>query len=503
MILSYCLMIFEVASTLFLTPFILRSVGQAEFGVYKLSAAITAYLLLLDLGIGNAVVKFSSEYRLGNETEKQRMFLGVTTIYYGIIAVVALIAGTILYFIYPYVFATGLEADEIVLGQKLLGITTINAAVTLGSAAFANILVAYEKFHISKGWSIIQIFLRVALVVLALKSGMGSIAVVLINLLLTVLCRGLFIFYVIFALKLRPRFSGIRFSFIKEIIFYSSWILLQMIATQINSLVDQVLLGIMVPAASVIIGVYGVGAQIVQYYQSMGVAFESVLMPGVVRFVKSNDDPKLLCGEMVRISRMIFAFLSLIWVGFLLFGKRFIVLWVGEESLEAFFVTAVLMSAYLFILTESIGTQILWARNEHKEQSVLKLAIVLVNMVLTIFLIKWNPLKGATIGTFISLFVGDIVVLNLILKKKLKISLLQYYWGLCKGIVPCLAITFAAGWFLRYLPLNGWLGFAVCIAALVLVYGVSMLLFGFNKYEKGLLKSIITKVFRRKKHESV
>ena len=275
-----------------------------------------------------------------------------------------------------------------------------------------------------------------------------------------------------------------------------------MIATQINSLVDQVLLGILVPASSVIIGIYGIGVQIVQYFQSMGGAFEGVLMPGVVRFLRTQDDPKAICGEMVRISRMVFAFLSLVWVGFLLFGKQFIQLWVGEESLEAFFVSAVLMSAYLLILSETIGTQILWAKNQHKEQSILKLVIVLVNIVLTIFLIKWNPLKGATIGTFISLFVGDVVILNVILRIKLKISLLQYYGGLLKGIVPCLAITFAAGWFLRYLPLKGWIGLAICIGAMTLLYGILMLLFGFNNYEKRLFKSIITRVFQRKKNKS-
>ncbi len=30
-----------------------------------------------------------------------------------------------------------------------------------------------------------------------------------------------------------------------------------------------------------------------------------------------------------------------------------------------------------------------------------------------------------------------------------------------------------------------------------------MLLFGFNKYEKGLIGSIVKKIFRRKKRESV
>ena len=44
-ILSYVLMVFEVLSTLLLTPFIIRTLGQAEYGVYKLAFAINAYLL--------------------------------------------------------------------------------------------------------------------------------------------------------------------------------------------------------------------------------------------------------------------------------------------------------------------------------------------------------------------------------------------------------------------------------------------------------------------------
>ena len=52
-ILSYIAMVFEVLSTLLITPFMLRTLGQSEYGVYKLSSSITAYLLLLDLGVGN------------------------------------------------------------------------------------------------------------------------------------------------------------------------------------------------------------------------------------------------------------------------------------------------------------------------------------------------------------------------------------------------------------------------------------------------------------------
>ena len=60
-ILSSTLMACEVFSTLLLTPFIIRTLGQAEYGVYKLVSAVNAYLLLLDLGIGTAVTRYIAQ----------------------------------------------------------------------------------------------------------------------------------------------------------------------------------------------------------------------------------------------------------------------------------------------------------------------------------------------------------------------------------------------------------------------------------------------------------
>ena len=74
-ILSYVLMFFEVLSTLLLTPCMLSTLGQAEYGVYRLSGTIVAYLLLLDLGVGNASVRFFSKYRANNDIEQGCKYL--------------------------------------------------------------------------------------------------------------------------------------------------------------------------------------------------------------------------------------------------------------------------------------------------------------------------------------------------------------------------------------------------------------------------------------------
>ena len=499
MLLSYVLMVFETLSTLLLTPFIIRTLGDAEYGVYKLSASISAYLLLLDLGIGNSVVRFVAQYRATGNESQCRKFLGITTLYYAGIAAICLLTGVTLVCVFPKVFAKGLTPGEIRLGQILLAITSINAAITLSTAGFKNTVIAYEHFGVSRGISIISVIVRMVLVVIALQLNLGSVALVTINTLITAASSIFFTGYVIKTLKLKPQFALGDMRLIKEVVIYSSFILLQMIATQINACVDTVLLGMFINSASATIAVYSVGQQVTQYFQSIGSSVTSVLMPGVVRMVENGATPTEMCKEMVRIGRMTFMVLGLIFSGFLVCGKHFIILWVGNSKIEAYGVALLLMSVYTFVLAESIGTQILWAKNEHKEQSILKLAVVLLNIVLTIALIKINPIYGAAVGTALSLFFGDVVVMNCIFVKKIKINLFRYYTGLFKGIVPCLAVATLSGYLFSLLRIDGWLGLMANIAFMVGIYVLCMMYFGMNQYERSLVLGALAKINPMKK----
>ena len=495
-ILSYVLMVFEVLSTLLLTPFIIRTLGQAEYGVYKLIVVISGYLLLLDLGISNTVTRFIPKYRVAKDIESEKKFLGITSVFYGIVAFISLVVGVVLIIIFPYFYANGLNSDEIVLGQKLLFITVLNVVITLASAPFTNVLLAYEKFGVSKFSSIIQIILRIGLTILCLKLGMKSIGLCLVTLFTTLLVKLFFIFYAFFVLKIKMTLKGVDKSFLKGIVGYSFLILVQMIATQINMGVDQILIGSMVVNSAILLAVYGLGAQVVNYFQSIGVAFTNVLMPGVVKLVETNDKKEIIENEMIRIGRFIFVVLGIIFVVFLLCGKQFIVLWAGEEYIDAYYVFIILVPAYLLIYPQAIGNQILWAKNMHKEQSFIKLTIVILNIFLTMLLIKVNPLLGAAFGTFISLLLGDVVLMNIVFVKKLHTSLSKLYFGILDGILPSLFISFVIGYRINsYIPYN-WLGLFIIIASMVSVYCICLLVFGFNNYEKGILKQALSKFSR-------
>ncbi|MDU2202179.1 MAG: polysaccharide biosynthesis protein, partial [Anaerococcus hydrogenalis] len=61
-LLSYVSIILNTLLTLFYTPIILRYLGDAEYGVYELTASLVAYLGLLSLGFGSAYVRFYYRY---------------------------------------------------------------------------------------------------------------------------------------------------------------------------------------------------------------------------------------------------------------------------------------------------------------------------------------------------------------------------------------------------------------------------------------------------------
>ncbi len=496
---SYILMSVEVFSAMLFTPFLIRMLGQSQYAVYQLTSQISSYLMLLDLGVGNAVIRYMAKYRADNDRQKQEEFLGIATIFYLATAVITVIVGIVLVIILPTAFAKGLTPEEIKLSQKMLCVTMLSCAVSLGTSSFATTLMAYERFSFSKGLSIICAVLKVGISMAALALGVKAFGVVIIYFVLNLITRLAYTFYVLFKLKIKPKFKNPDISFIKETVTYSSFVFLQMLATQINSMTDTVLLGILAKGSSAIIAVYSVGSQIIQYFKTIGSHFTGVLMAGVVRMVENGAKSKELQNEMVRIGRIIFMMLGMVFAVFIANGKHFMVLWAGEDYAKSYYVAVAIMAPTMFTLVQSIGNQILWAMNRHKGQAIIQVVAAIVNIVLTALLISWKPLEGAVIGSVIALTVGDVICMNIMFKKEIGISLTEYYLGLFKGILPSLLICFVSAKLFTLVGLSqhGWLGFVVNCAVAVAVYGVCMITFGMNKSEKDLVFGMFRKILRK------
>ena len=74
-LLSYVSIVLNNIIGLVYTPFMLRMMGQVEYGLYSLAASVVAYLTVLDLGFANAIVRYTAKYRVeGKVKEQYEMF---------------------------------------------------------------------------------------------------------------------------------------------------------------------------------------------------------------------------------------------------------------------------------------------------------------------------------------------------------------------------------------------------------------------------------------------
>ena len=59
-VLNYAVIILNILVGLLYTPYMLHRLGPSEYGLYSLVASVIAYLSILDLGLGNAVVRYTA-----------------------------------------------------------------------------------------------------------------------------------------------------------------------------------------------------------------------------------------------------------------------------------------------------------------------------------------------------------------------------------------------------------------------------------------------------------
>ena len=74
-VLSYVYIIATTLIQLIYTPFLIRSLGQSEYGLYSLINSVIGYLTILDLGFGNAIIVYTAKYRAQKNMTKKKNYM--------------------------------------------------------------------------------------------------------------------------------------------------------------------------------------------------------------------------------------------------------------------------------------------------------------------------------------------------------------------------------------------------------------------------------------------
>lgn len=445
------------------TPYMLRCLGQNEYGIYSLVASIIAYLTLLDFGFGNAIVRYTARFRAQGKSHEQWEMFGMFLIVYSCIGLIAIVGGLGLYFNVDALFGRTMSASDLSQARIMMLLLTFNLAFTFPLSIFGSIITAYENFVFQRVVSILRIILSTGVLILVLAIGFKAVALVVVQTVFNILTLIINLLYCLKKLKIHIVFGKFDWAFIKEISIYSFWIFLNTIIDKIYWGAGQFILGAYVGTAAV--AIYSIGILFQQMFMSFSYAFSSVLLPKLTSMVVQNKSRAEISDIFIRTGRLQSYILQFILSGFIVFGSQFIFYWAGNGYKDSYIISLVFMLSLYIPAIQSTGILILQARNNLKFRTITYLAISMFSIILQILFSKKYGAVGCAVGVCGALLIGQGIIINIYYQLKQGLNIIAFWKSILIMILPTICLTIIGALSISYLHINS-------LGRLILAIGV-------------------------------
>ena len=493
-ILNYLIIFINLIVGLLYTPYMLGMMGQSEYGLYSLVASVIAYLTILDLGFGNALIRYTAKFRSeGREREQQEMF-GMFLILYIGIGIVASLIGVGLLQNVDRLFGDTMTAYELGRARTMMWLLVANLAITFPMSIFGSIITAYERFVFAKGLNIARLVLNTVVMIALLSFGYKAVAMVVVQTTFNIATLIINLLYCKYRLKIKIIFGKIRWELLQEVAIYSFWIFINIIIDRIYWSTGQFVLGAKV--GTVAVAIFAVAIQLQQMYMAFSTAISGVFLPKVTAMVARGAQNSEISDIFIRVGRIQYIVISLLLYGFMVFGRAFIELWAGEEYSEAFVVTLLFFIGLTIPLIQNMGITILEARNQMRFRSLLYVGIAIISLILQIALANKYGIVGCAIAITGALLLGHGLIMNIYYKSKQNIDILGFWLQIAKMSVAPIAISIAASYLLCSQDIDSWSELLKYILIYLAAYLPMLYIFSLNTYEKGLLKELFMNLKR-------
>ncbi len=491
-LLSYVDIVITTVISLIYTPYMLRVLGQSEYGISSTASSFVSYLSVLSFGIGGSYIRFNAVARANGNPEEEKQLNGMYLTIFSVLALLVFFCGIILELLAGPLVKNTFSSQELFKLRVIIAILTGNMMLTFICNVFMMALQAHEEFVFIRIVMIVGTIIQPIVSVFALKMGGRAVAIAAISLAVSFITYVFFYVHARKVIRFSVSFKGFRRDVVKEIFCFSGFLFLNSLTDQITFSTDSVILSATKGAASV--AVYNIGATFKRYFMQLSTSVSSVFAPKINRIVANHEDSTALDEIFIRVGRIQFYIISLILIGYFFVGKQFIQIWAGQNYSDSFYIGLLLMLAIAVPLFQNVGLEIQKAKNKHKARSVVYFLIALFNVLLTIpFCRKWGGI-GAALATTICMFLGTVVFMNYYYSVHIGLNIKQFWISIAR-ILPGLFVPVCTGLIInKTIDVKSY--YMVFISAVIISvsYAVSIWFFSMNDYEKGLIKSFCRRI---------
>ncbi|TAN12528.1 MAG: polysaccharide biosynthesis protein [Chitinophagaceae bacterium] len=489
-LISYVGIIFNIIAGLLYTPWMVKEIGMSDYGLYALAISFLTYFVM-DFGLSDAIARFVAKYRVENNQQKINQILGLASKIYIYIDLFILIVLVVVFFFIQNIF-TQLNNVEIEKFKVIYIIIGLFSLISFPFSSLDGLLIAYERFAFLKFCNLLNKVLTILLMVAALLMGYKLYALVFINAIVAIAIICAKLFFLRKNTKTNVDFKFKSWDLAKEIFGFSAWATVIGVAQRFLINFAPTLLAIY--AGTTAIAIFSIGRIMEGYVWTFADALNGLFLPKVTVLSEESKDRKKITELMTRVGRIQLFLVGLLVVGIVVFGKEFITLWMGKDFKNSYWVAVLLILPGVIPITQNVASILMYVENKLKYTGWVYASSSAASILVSLFLIPHFGAVGSAIAICIGLTLFQLVAMNIVYHKVMKIDILYFLKGSFLKMLPSFGVILFIGVIINYfIPAPSFIIFFGKAFILGVVYLIIMWLFSLNKNEKDLFLSFVNK----------
>ena len=434
-IVTYIYLAVAILGSYFVTPRILDFVGDSNYGLLSFCNSITVWLATISTALGSSYIFFAKK-----ESEDCSQARNTNTTYLKVFAIIASVLMTVVLSVSVTLYFCNVSFSNYSVADSktiylLLAISGANVCITIFTSFFHVFLIAKNEFLFLRIKILFFSIITYALNILFAYLTHSVISIAIITLATTILTACLNIVFAIFVRKLKINNSSLKQNggLIRSLLIYSSFILIDTIISTINNNIDKTLLGIIVDSKTVTY--YSLAFTFSLYLTQMSGSITESFLPKIHDLYNNNknEEANKLFLKVSKLQTIIMLFVV---IGFIACGYNFCLMWIKQERIQVFYYAVALNLLTIVPLTSVTSSVCERALNKHKFRAILYLIAALVNVSISIILLKTIDHKYSIwcciIGTAVSKIISEFIIIPIYDKKVIGLSTGKYYLNLLK-----------------------------------------------------------------------
>ena len=391
----YMAILTDAVIGLMVLPFNVRHLGASAYGLWMLTASMTTYFSVLDLGFGGSIVKFVAHYRARRDV---RGLNEIASTLFGIFAITGCIAYAVFVLLaFNIHHVVKIDPGQEATARSLMLVIGVYVSLGFPFSIFGGVINGFQRYDLNNVVGIAASVCVAVVNIVMLMTGFGLVQLVVVTTLVRVAAYVVYrlnAYRVFPALSIRP--SLFLWSRVRELTGFSVYVSIIDWSNKLNYSIDAIVIGAFLSSAAVTL--WTVPQRLAEMLQRMTNQLNGVLFPVVVDS-DSGDKPERLRTIFIQGTRLSLASVVPLAAALVLLARPLIHAWVGPRFEDSVLVAQILVCVVAIRVGTATATTLLKGAGRHKLLAYSNAGAALANVVLSLMWIRRYGLVGQAMGT--------------------------------------------------------------------------------------------------------